>query len=175
MTELKLKRERERERTDFKLYESIECKGRMFEQFTKCAMEFSFLGNINNRRLFHCWKKCSHPSFEFFLFKDVISSESNFTVLSFRENSNCLRFTYVVNVFSGIAEINYFTYRVVGLGRWRNHWRAWSSWQLSLRIQIRHAQTVQTFLLKSLKVLAHITCKSIKSLALAQKRVVKIL
>ena len=35
--------------------------------------------------------------------------ESNFALSSFRENSNCLRFTYVVNVFSGIAEINSFT------------------------------------------------------------------
>ena len=52
-----------------------------------------------------------------FFCKEFISRESNFAVLNFQENSNCLRFTYVVNIFSGIAEINSFTRQVVGLGR----------------------------------------------------------
>ena len=66
-----------------------------------------------NRRLFQCWKNILY-SLVFFSFfcKELISRESNFAGFSFAQ------------VVNGIAEINYnFTCRVVGLERWRNHFK----------------------------------------------------
>ena len=115
---IEIKEREKKKRTDFKLNESIKRDGSPGNLHVQNAQQDSHFSEKYIKQLpaVSLLKNCSTSLVEFFCRK-LILGELNFSVLIFRENTNCLRFTSVVNVFSGIAEINSFTHRVVGLGR----------------------------------------------------------